>query len=52
MKNMELKNKFKNKYMIRVAAGAVAIAVLGTSAWTGGSIVRAQKDKIDAQESH
>ena len=52
MKNMELKNKFKNKYMIRVAAGAVAIAVLGTSAGTGGSIVRAQKDKKDAQESH
>ncbi len=52
MKNMELKNKFKNKYMIRVAAGAVAIAVLGTSAGTGGSIVRAQKDYKDTQESH
>ena len=51
MKNMELKNKFKNKYMIRVAAGAVAIAVLGTSAGTGSSIVRAQKENKDAQES-
>ena len=48
---MELKNKFKNKYMIRVAAGAVAIAVLGTSAGTGSSIVRAQKENKDAQES-
>ena len=52
MKNMELKNKFKNKYMIRVAAGAVAVAVLGTSSGTENFIVRAQKDKKDAQESH
>lgn len=50
MKNMELKNKFKNKYMIRVAAGAVAIAVLGTSAGTGSAIVRAEKEK-EGQES-
>lgn len=30
MKNVELKKRFKNKYVIRVAAGAVTIAVLGT----------------------
>ena len=51
MKNIELKNKFKNKYMIRVAAGAVAVAVLGTSSGTENFIVRAQKDYKDTQES-
>lgn len=51
MKNIELKNKFKNKYMIRVAAGAVMVAVLGTSSGTENFIVRAQKDYKDTQES-
>lgn len=31
MKHLELRKEFKNKYFIRVAAGAVTIAVLGTS---------------------
>lgn len=51
MKNMELKKRFKNKYMIRVAAGAVTIAVLGTSAGAGVYTVRAQKEEDKAQES-
>lgn len=50
MKNLELKRKFKNKYVIRVAAGAVTIAVLGTSAGISGYTVRAEKSSA-AQES-
>lgn len=41
MKNVELKSKFKNKYVIRIAAGAVTIAVLGTG--VGAYSVHAQK---------
>lgn len=43
MKNLELKKIFKNRYVIRVAAGAVTIAVLGTGV---GSMyaVHAQKE--------
>lgn len=51
MKNLELKKKFQNKYMIRVAAGAVAIAVLGTSVGTGAFTVHAQKEKKEGEES-
>ncbi len=43
MKHLELKKAFKNKYMIRVAAGAVTIAVLGTSA--GISTYRVQAER-------
>ena len=31
MKFSELKNKFKNKYAIRVIAGVLMVAMLGTS---------------------
>ncbi|MCI8483138.1 MAG: hypothetical protein HFH41_02220 [Lachnospiraceae bacterium] len=48
MKNLELKRRFKNKYVIRVAAGAVTIAVLGTSA--GAYTVLAEKETT-VQES-
>lgn len=41
MKNVELKKRFKNKYVIRVVAGAVTIAVLGTG--VGVYTVHAQK---------
>lgn len=41
MKNVELKQRFKNKYVIRIAAGAVTIAVLGTG--VGAYTVRAEK---------
>lgn len=44
MKNLELKRMFKNKYVIRVAAGAVTIAVLGTSAGVSAYTVRAEKN--------
>lgn len=49
MKNAELKTKFRNKYMIRVAAGAVTIAVLGTG--VGAYSVHAQKTVDKAQET-
>lgn len=42
MKNVELKKRFKNKYVIRVAAGAVTIAVLGTGVG-GAYAVHAEK---------
>ena len=42
MKNVELKKRFKNKYVIRVAAGAVTIAVLGTGV-SGAYAVHAEK---------
>lgn len=44
MKNLELKRMFKNKYVIRVAAGVVTIAVLGTSAGVSAYTVRAEKN--------
>lgn len=48
MKNVELKKKFKNKYVIRVVAGAVTIAVIGTGA--GVYTVHAQK-AVQSQET-
>ncbi len=50
MKNLELKRMFKNKYVIRVAAGVVTIAVLGTSAGVSAYTVRAEKNSA-VQES-
>ncbi len=50
MKNLELKKVFKNKYIIRVAAGAVTIAVLGTSAGVSSYTVKAEKSS-SVQES-
>lgn len=49
MKNAELKTKFRNKYIIRVAAGAVTIAVLGTG--IGAYSVQAEKTVDHTQES-
>ena len=46
MKNLELKKMFKNKYFIRVAAGVVTIAVLGTSAGVSAYTVRAEQNSV------
>ena len=45
MKNLELKKKFRNKYVIRVAAGMVTVAVIGTSAGVSTYTVRAEKQE-------
>jgi putative membrane protein len=42
MKNLELKKIFRNKYAIRVAAGVVTVAVLGTSAGVNLYTVQAE----------
>ncbi len=50
MKNAELKKKFQNKYMIRVAAGVLSVAVLGSG--TGMAYtVHAEKEEKGALES-
>ncbi len=49
MKNLELKKAFKNKYVIRVAAGVVTVAVLGTSA--GFAAYRVQAEKENSADS-
>lgn len=50
MKNLELKKKFQNKYMIRVAAGALTVAVLGSG--TGMAYtVHAEKAEKEVKES-
>ncbi len=43
MKNFELKKMFRNKYMIRVAAGIVTVAVIGSSAGISAYTVRAER---------
>lgn len=48
MKHLELRKEFKNKYLIRVAAGAVTIAVLGTSVGMNTYLVQAERN---AQET-
>lgn len=50
MKNLELKKKFRNKYAIRVAAGIVTVAVIGSSAGVNVYTVRAEKTSA-AQET-
>lgn len=50
MKNLELKKKFKNKYMIQVVAGAVTIAMLGGSAGMAYT-VNAEKADDTAKQS-
>lgn len=50
MKNAELKKRFKNKYVIRVAAGAVTIAVLGTGIGMSAYNVHAEKNNSSANE--
>lgn len=50
MKNLELKKKFQNKYMIRMAAGALTVAVLGSG--TGMAYtVHAEKKGKEVKES-
>ncbi len=49
MKNLELKKAFKDKYVIRVAAGIVTVAVLGTSASSGIYRVQAEKEEVTAE---
>ncbi len=50
MKNMELKKKFQNKYLIRVTAGVLTVAMLGTG--TGMAYtVYAQKAENGEKES-
>ncbi len=53
MKNMELKKRFKHKYIIRIAAGAVTVAVLGTSIGVSAYSVHAEKNNVvqNSQES-
>ena len=55
MKNLELKKIFRNKYAIRVAAGVVTVAVLGTSAGVNMYTVQAENpsavQKSQAEET-
>ena len=51
MKNVELKKKFRNKYMIQVVAGAVTIAMLGQSAGMAYT-VNAEKADETTKQSH
>ncbi|MCX4319248.1 MAG: hypothetical protein OSJ44_05780, partial [Lachnospiraceae bacterium] len=49
MKLAELKSKFKNKYVIRIVAGVLAVAVLGSSA-TAYTVYGAKKTAVDTAE--
>lgn len=51
MKNLELKKIFRNQYMIRVAAGIVTIAVIGTSAGVSAYTVRAEQQAASGEAS-
>lgn len=46
MKLAELKSKFKNKYVIRIVAGVLTVAVLGSSA-TAYTVYGAKKTAVD-----
>ncbi len=46
MKNVELKKIFRNRYVIRVAAGVVTVAVIGTSAGISAYPVQAEKQEV------
>lgn len=50
MKSLELKKKFRNKYMIQIAAGAVTVAMLGGSAGMAYT-VQAEKQNETVKES-
>ncbi len=50
MKNVELRKKFRNKYMIQVVAGAVTVAMLGGSAGMAYT-VHAEKEDETVKES-
>ncbi len=50
MKNIELKKKFQNKYMIRVAAGVLTVAVLGSGSGMAYT-VHAEKEGKEIKES-
>ncbi len=49
MKLAELKSKFKNKYVIRIVAGVLTVAVLGSSA-TAYTVYGAKKTAVDTAE--
>ncbi len=49
MKNMELKKRFKSKYMIQVVAGAVTIAMLGGSAGMAYTVNAEKADETTKQ---
>ncbi len=49
MKLAELKNKFKNKYVIRIVAGVLVVAVLGSSA-TAYTVYGAKKTAVETAE--
>ncbi len=46
MKNIELKNIFRSKYVIRVAAGIVTVAVIGSSVGASVYTVRAGQQAV------
>ena len=45
MKNLELKKKFQNKYMIRMAAGVLTVAVLGSGTGMAYTVHAEKKGK-------
>ncbi|MCI8876036.1 MAG: hypothetical protein HFI77_08290 [Lachnospiraceae bacterium] len=49
MKLAELKSKFKNKYVIRIVAGVLTVAVLGSSA-TAYTVYGAKKTAVETAE--
>ena len=50
MKLAELKNRFKNKYMIRIVAGVLTVAVVSSSA-TVYNVYAAKSTKTETVES-
>ncbi|MEY8516808.1 hypothetical protein AALC25_07725 [Lachnospiraceae bacterium 29-84] len=48
MKQLELKKLFQNKVTIRVVAGVITIAVLGTSVGIGTHVVQAERSGVEA----
>ena len=51
MKNIELKNIFRSKYVIRVAAGIVTVAVIGSSVGASVYTVRAGQQAVSQDAS-
>lgn len=51
MKNLELKKRFKSKYMIRVVAGAVTVAMLGGSTGLAYTVYAEKEDDTVKEDS-
>ena len=49
MKNMELKRRFQNKYSIRMAAGVLTVAMLGTGSGMVYTVHAQKGDRIIKQ---